>query len=210
MFHIKNNVFEIHLFIFAIQTAGLEMDINRKKYILVWIRIDAVENNSARNLHRQHKHKGPLMWFSSLSPSAPYLATPHLSLHKIDCKHIPSYFTFPIAGVHSYFVVSSFKCEGKNRCHDLIPNPHKNIETQTICASKCSCSNFREFSSKITFWITPTTVPPLFIDFSSQLYCALIWILKYLICILIFVKDMYSKSLLTIKIDWSINYLFLP
>ena len=26
-------------------------------------------------------------------------------------------------GVHSYFVVSSFKCEGNNGCHDLIPNP---------------------------------------------------------------------------------------
>ena len=33
---------------------------------------------------------------SSLSPSAPYLATPHLSLLRIGCKHIPSYFAFPI------------------------------------------------------------------------------------------------------------------
>ena len=32
----------------------------------------------------------------SLSPSAPYLATMHLSLHRIGCKHIPSYFAFPI------------------------------------------------------------------------------------------------------------------
>ena len=29
-----------------------------------------------------------------------------------------------LAGAHSYFVVSPFKCEGKNSCHDLIPNPH--------------------------------------------------------------------------------------
>ena len=28
-----------------------------------------------------------------------------------------------LAGTHSSFVVSSFKCEGKNSCHDLIPNP---------------------------------------------------------------------------------------
>ena len=28
-----------------------------------------------------------------------------------------------LAGVHSYFVVSSFKCEGNNSCHDLIHNP---------------------------------------------------------------------------------------
>ena len=27
-----------------------------------------------------------------------------------------------LAGAHSYFVVSSFKCQGKNSCHDLIPN----------------------------------------------------------------------------------------
>ena len=27
-----------------------------------------------------------------------------------------------LAGVHSYFAVSSFKCEGDNSCHDLIPN----------------------------------------------------------------------------------------
>ena len=32
----------------------------------------------------------------SLIPSAPYLATPHLSLHKIGSKHIPSYFAFRI------------------------------------------------------------------------------------------------------------------
>ena len=28
-----------------------------------------------------------------------------------------------LAGAQFYFVVSSFKCEGKNSCHDLIPNP---------------------------------------------------------------------------------------
>ena len=32
----------------------------------------------------------------SLSPSAPYLATPHLSLHRIGSKHISSYFAFRI------------------------------------------------------------------------------------------------------------------
>ena len=30
------------------------------------------------------------------SPSAPYLATPHLSLHRIGSKHIPSYFALGI------------------------------------------------------------------------------------------------------------------
>ena len=29
-----------------------------------------------------------------------------------------------LAGAYSYFVVSSFKYEEKNSCHDLIPNPH--------------------------------------------------------------------------------------
>ena len=28
-----------------------------------------------------------------------------------------------LSGAHSYFVVSSFQCEGKNSYHDLIPNP---------------------------------------------------------------------------------------
>ena len=28
-----------------------------------------------------------------------------------------------LAVAHSYSVVSSFKYEGKNSCHDLIPNP---------------------------------------------------------------------------------------
>ena len=32
----------------------------------------------------------------SISPSAPYVATPHLCLHRIGCKRIPSYFAFPI------------------------------------------------------------------------------------------------------------------
>ena len=32
----------------------------------------------------------------SLSPSAPYLATSNLSLHRIGCKHIPSCFAFTI------------------------------------------------------------------------------------------------------------------
>ena len=32
----------------------------------------------------------------SLSPSAPYLATPHLSLYRIGSKHIPSYFALGI------------------------------------------------------------------------------------------------------------------
>ena len=32
----------------------------------------------------------------SLSPSAPYLATWHLSLQGIGCKHIPSSFAFPV------------------------------------------------------------------------------------------------------------------
>ena len=31
----------------------------------------------------------------SLSLSTSYLTTPHFSLHRIGCKHIPSYFAFP-------------------------------------------------------------------------------------------------------------------
>ena len=30
-----------------------------------------------------------------------------------------------LADAHSYFLVSSFKCEGKYSCHDLSPNPRR-------------------------------------------------------------------------------------
>ena len=43
----------------------------------------------------------------SLSTSAPYLATPHLSLHRIGCKHIPSYFEFPIVQ-YTYIRINSW------------------------------------------------------------------------------------------------------
>ena len=29
-----------------------------------------------------------------------------------------------LTGEHSYFAVSTFKCGGKNSCHDLLSNPH--------------------------------------------------------------------------------------
>ena len=35
-----------------------------------------------------------------------------------------TYYKCHIAGSHSYFVVSPFKCEGENSYHELIPNPH--------------------------------------------------------------------------------------
>ena len=34
---------------------------------------------------------------------APYLATPHFSLHRIGCKNIPSYFAFPIESVRAIY-----------------------------------------------------------------------------------------------------------
>ena len=46
------------------------------------------------------------MIFFSLSLSAPYLATPHWSLQRIGCKHIPSYFAFPITDGTSLFTGS--------------------------------------------------------------------------------------------------------
>ena len=48
---------------------------------------------------RAHSCDSPL----SLFPSAPYRATPHLSVHRIGCKHIPSYFAFPTAGADRGF-----------------------------------------------------------------------------------------------------------
>ena len=37
--------------------------------------------------------------FHSIFPSTPYLATPHLSLHMVGCKHSPSYFAFHIVSI---------------------------------------------------------------------------------------------------------------
>ena len=49
-----------------------------------------------------------------------------------------------LAGAHSYFVVSSFKCEGKNSCYDLIPNPciiHQ--DSQYCISSKATPLHYR-------------------------------------------------------------------
>ena len=40
--------------------------------------------------------------------------------NSMQCLHTTSAI---LAGAHSYFVVSSFKCEGNNSSHDLIPSP---------------------------------------------------------------------------------------
>ena len=42
----------------------------------------------------------------------------------LQCLHTTS---ARLAGAHSYFVISSFKCEGKICCHDLIPRPRSII-----------------------------------------------------------------------------------
>ena len=46
-----------------------------------------------------------------------------------QCVHITSAL---LAGAHSYFVVWSFKCEWKNSCHDLMTNPHSNMECLSV------------------------------------------------------------------------------
>ena len=46
-----------------------------------------------------------------------------------QCLHTTSAI---IAGTHSYFVLSSFKCEGQNNCYDLIPHPRIQI-SELIC-----------------------------------------------------------------------------
>ena len=42
-----------------------------------------------------------------------------------------------LAGAHFNFVISTFKCEWKNSCHDLIPNLHININFFTIYLNYC-------------------------------------------------------------------------
>ena len=57
-----------------------------------------------------------------------------------------------LAGTHSYFVVS-FKCEGKNSCHDLIPNlciykhTNKSDCSQINCKKKSVRATLDEASS---------------------------------------------------------------
>ena len=69
----------------------------------------------------------------SLSPSAPYLATPHLSLDRIGFKHIPSYFAFPIVYLTHVALLRaiSYKfilfCVNKTKDHEF----HLSAEEQT-------------------------------------------------------------------------------
>ena len=53
---------------------------------------------------------------------------------QLQCLHTTSAI---LAGSHSYFVVSSFKCEGKNSCHDLTSNPRIYVRVYIISDLKC-------------------------------------------------------------------------
>ena len=68
-----------------------------------------------------HSHAFCMMLDLQLSSYHPlcYNSTSHRSL--LQCLRTTSAI---LAGAHSYFVVSSFKSEGKSSCHDLVPNPH--------------------------------------------------------------------------------------
>ena len=48
----------------------------------------------------------------------------------LQCLHTTSAI---VVGKHSYFVISSLKCEGKNCSHDLIPNPCVYLYTRWAC-----------------------------------------------------------------------------
>ena len=57
----------------------------------------------------------------SLSPSAPYLATPLLSLHRIGCKHIPPYFAFPIVRpIHDRRTTTAVRSGRTNQAPDQL------------------------------------------------------------------------------------------
>ena len=56
-----------------------------------------------------------------------------------------------LPGAHTYFVVSSFKCEGKNSCHDLIPNPciFRNLQIHGYQFLTFSMNNFPKTISSL-------------------------------------------------------------
>ena len=51
-----------------------------------------------------------------------------------------------LGGAHSYFVISSFKCEGKNSCHDIIPNHNLVFKSNqsTTKSKKCNKKWYRD------------------------------------------------------------------
>ena len=88
-----------------------------------------------------------------------------------------------LAGAHSYFVVS-FKCEGKDIRHDLIPNPRTQmrkvglvvltLNLEAVQISGCNyrfsyCFNFKELQSMVLPW-RPSRHPARFII--SHLLCS--------------------------------------
>ena len=43
----------------------------------------------------------------------------------LTSTEVSTHYSAILEGAHCYFVVSSLKCEGKNSCHDLLPNPRR-------------------------------------------------------------------------------------
>ena len=104
----------------------------------LWILTSRDSNRVASILHEA--------WFTTefLSPLC-YKNRAHCSL--LQCLHIT---TAILSSAHSYFVVS-FKCVGKNSCHDLIPKPPQTLYLNPVhervslkCIFVCCCKEERE------------------------------------------------------------------
>jgi hypothetical protein len=111
----------------------------------------------------------PLFWCSHavLVDSHPFCTMLDLQLSlycplcynsRAHCSLLPCLCTTGaiLAGAHSYFVVSSFKCEEKDSWHDLIPNPHMKEVLQSVFwhLPPCCKSIQAPFFSAKTWWIS--------------------------------------------------------
>ena len=84
--------------------------------------------------------------FLSLSPPVPYLATLHLSLHRIGCKHIPSYFAFPIGSlIIIWFCMQPIKGQSEqNDCCLMSTYPQRDVSNHPA-SLWISCGQHYEF-----------------------------------------------------------------
>jgi hypothetical protein len=96
-----------------------------------------------------------------------YNSRVHCSLLQCPCPT-----SVILAGAHSYFVVSSFKCEWKNSCHDLIPKPPIYLHIVIHNSSNHPTQHkYAEFHSMITSSSTYLWNILIIIPKSTQLNC---------------------------------------
>ena len=100
--------------------------------------LSAVNDVEGVEYHRPHQCDS--LWFFHFALHLTYNWVPLCYNSRAHCPLLQCLCTTRaiLAGANSYFVVSAFKCEGNNSCHDLIPNPRSSSTGQSIDGSTVS------------------------------------------------------------------------